>query len=130
VIRIAIPMFRLRVSPVFDTATRILIVDIEKDREVDRKELYLNAMSLTERVTILQKSGVSNVICGGISDILANMLSSAKIDLIGDIAGEIEQVLAAYRAKRLDDPRFLMPGARTSPPAKAIQAKECGDEIK
>jgi predicted Fe-Mo cluster-binding NifX family protein len=130
VIRIAIPIFRMRVSPVFDTAVRILIVDFEKSREVDRKELYLNAMSLTERIKILRKAAVSRVICGGISDMLANMLSNAKIDLVADIAGEVEQVLAAYRTNCLDDPRFRMPGARAHSLEKAFQSKECGHEIK
>ena len=78
---------------------------------MDRKEIYLDALSLTERVAILRKSGVRTVICGGISDLLANMLSGAEIALISDISGEIEQVLEAYRAKSLNDSRFLMPGA-------------------
>ena len=56
--RIAIPIFRMKVSPVFDSCTRVLLVDIEKDREVDRKEFYLDALSLNERLTILHKSGV------------------------------------------------------------------------
>lgn len=111
--RIAIPIFRMRVSPVFDSCTRLLLVDIERGREVDRKELYLDAMTLTERVTILRKSSVDAVICSGISDVLENLLSSAQVDLISGISGEIEQVLAAYSANTLDDRKFRMPGGRT-----------------
>lgn len=123
-IRVAIPIFRMRVSPVFDNCTRILIVDIETGREIDRTEIYLDALSLTERVTILRKSGVHAVICGAISDTLANMLSGAKLTLISDISGEIEQVLAAYLAESLDASRFLMPGARADSHQIAIPAKE------
>jgi len=118
----------MRVSPVFDTCTRILVVDIETDREIDRKEIYLDALSLTERVTILRKSGVHTVICGGISGTLANMLTGAKIVLISDISGEIEPVLAAYLDESLDNSRFLMPGARTDFTKIAIPANEGGDE--
>lgn len=101
----------MRVSPVFDTCTRILVVDMETHREIDRKEIYLDSLSLTERVAILRKSGVHTVICAGISDTLANMLAGAKITLISDISGEIEPVLAAYLDEKLDDARFRMPGA-------------------
>ena len=107
-----------------DTCTRILVVDIETGREIDRKEIYLDALSLTERVTILRKSSVHTVICGGISDTLVNMLSGAKFTLISDISGEIEQVLAAYLAGSLNDSRFLMPGARADSRQIAIPANE------
>jgi predicted Fe-Mo cluster-binding NifX family protein len=114
----------MRVSPVFDTCTRILIVDIETGREIDRKELYLNALSLTERMMILRKTGVHTVICGGISDTLANMLSGAKFTLVSNISGEIDQVLAAFLAESLDDARFLMPGARADFHPTAMPDKE------
>jgi len=128
VTRIAIPIFRLRVSPVFDSSTRILFIDIEKDREVDRKEIYLDELSLTERVRIFQKSGITTVICGGISDVMESMLSRVKIDLISNISGEIEQVLAAYLTKRLDNPRFLMPGVGRNFFNDGVQTKERNHE--
>jgi predicted Fe-Mo cluster-binding NifX family protein len=109
-IRIAIPIFRSRVSPVLDSCTSVLLVDVEKNRAMERKEIYLDELSLTERVTIIHKSKVTTVICGGISDILQNMLRSADIALITGIAGEVDQVVAAYLAKALDEPRFHMPG--------------------
>ncbi|MGD8367679.1 MAG: hypothetical protein PVG78_08555 [Desulfobacterales bacterium] len=124
VIRVAIPIFKERVSPVLDSCTRVVLVDIVNDHEVDRKELYLDALSLTERVRILCKSKVAAVVCGGISELLETMLTSAGIDLIGDITGEVDQVLAAYLAKGLDDPRFHMPGLQSVPHPKGIHGKE------
>lgn len=120
--RVAIPIFRLRISPVFDFCTRVLLVDIEKNVVVDRKELYLDALSLTERVRILRKSGVTAVICSGISSALENLILSEKVELICNISGEIETVLQAYLDKRLDDSRFHMPGYHTH--KKGINAKE------
>ena len=109
-VRVAIPIFRSRVSPVFDSCTRVLLVDIEHNQEIDRREIYLDELSLTERVTILQKSRVKTIICSGISDMLQNMLESVKIYLITGIAGDVEQVVAAYLSERLKEPRFQMPG--------------------
>ena len=114
-IRVAIPIFRSRVSPVLDSCTSVLLVDVEESRELERKEIYLDELSLTERVTLIQKSKVKTVICGGISDILQNMLRSSDIDLITGIAGEVDQVVAAYLSKGLDEPRFHMPGFQAEP---------------
>jgi predicted Fe-Mo cluster-binding NifX family protein len=124
VIRIAIPTFQGRISPVFDSCTRVLLVDVENGREVDRKEIYLNALSLTERVTILRKSRVAAVVCGGISGLLETMLAGAGIDLTCDITGELDPVLEAYLAKGLDQARFHMPGVPSAPRAESTHAKE------
>jgi hypothetical protein len=88
VTRVAIPIFRKKMSPVFDSCSRVLLVDIVKNREVDRKEIYLDSLSLTDRLAILLKSGVSVVICGGISNVMENMVVGVKIDLFCNITGE------------------------------------------
>ena len=111
-VRVAIPIFRSRVSPVFDSCTRVLLVDIEHNQEIERSEIYLDELSLTVRVVILKKSKVKTIICSGISDILQNMLQSVKINLITGIAGEVDQVVAAYLSKRLNEPQFHMPGLK------------------
>lgn len=123
-IRIAIPIFRTRVSPVFDSCTRVLLIDTEHNREVDRKEIYLDALSLTERLTILRRSKVAAVICGGIGEVLETMLAGAKIDLICDIAGEVDRVLAAYLSGQLDEPGFYLPVNRTETRDSGIMEKE------
>ena len=108
--KIAIPIFKSRVSPVLDSCTRILIVDIEQNRETERSELYMDEFSLSERVNILQKTHVTTIICGGISDVLHNMLKNLPISVIIGIAGEVEEVVSAYVAGRLNERRFYMPG--------------------
>ena len=111
-IRIAIPIFQSRVSPVFDTCTQIMLVDFDKDIEIERKEVYLDELSISERVALLQKLHVITVIRSGISDLLHNMLKNAKITLIDGVAGEVDQVVSAFMSNRLDEPRFHMPGYR------------------
>jgi len=114
VTRVAIPIFRLKVSPVFDSCSRVLLVDIEKDREVDRKEFYLDALSLNERLTILHKSGVDVVICSGISEVMEKMILGKKIELISNITGEIESVLKGYLTRELSGKKFHGPGVHGS----------------
>jgi predicted Fe-Mo cluster-binding NifX family protein len=110
--RIAVPIFQSRISPVLDSCTRIVVVDIDQNREVERKEVYLDELSLSERLHVLQNSHVTTVICGGITEVFHNMLSSAHISVITGIAGEAEEVVTAFIADRLDDERFVMPGYR------------------
>jgi hypothetical protein len=45
-----------------------------------------------------------------VSGLLKEMLEKARIGLIAGIAGEVEQVVDAYLAEQLDEPRFHMPG--------------------
>ena len=121
--RVAIPIFRKKVSPVFDSCTRVLLVDFENNREVDRKEIYLDSLSLAERLTLLLKSGVSVVICGGISNVMENMVVGKKIDLFGNITGEIEYVLKAYLANELDRSQFQLPGFQKASNNKGTKSK-------
>ncbi len=113
-VRVAIPIFRSRVSPVFDSCTRVIVVDTEHNQEIERSEIHLNGLSLIERVSVLQKSRVKTIICGAISDMFQNMLQNIKIYLIIGIAGEVDQVVGAYLSERLNDPQFYMPGFKSN----------------
>ena len=110
--RVVIPIFQHRVSPVLDSCRHMFIIDIEQDTEVDRENIYLGEMSLTERCDIFAKLEVTIVICGGVSEVFANMLMGLNIRLFNGIAGEIDDVITAFLNKCLDKPKFYMPGFR------------------
>jgi predicted Fe-Mo cluster-binding NifX family protein len=111
-VRVAVPIFRSRVSPVFDSSTRVIIIDVEHNKETKRDEIYLDKMSLVERVSVLQKSKVTTIVCGGISNVFRNMLEKGKIGLITGIAGKVDQVLVAYLSENLNDPKFHLSGLK------------------
>jgi predicted Fe-Mo cluster-binding NifX family protein len=108
--RIAIPVFNSRVSPVFDTCTRLLLIDFEDSRIIKRTEFALDNFSFRERLQIFAKNDVAVIICGGISDVFHTILSSSDIRLISGICGNVDEVLKAHIDDRLDDPCFFMPG--------------------
>ncbi len=110
--RVAIPIFQNRISPVLDSCRHMLVIDIEQGVEVHRETVYLDEMSLTERCGIFAKLDVAIVICGGVSEIYANMLAGANIRLINGIAGNIDDIITAFLGECLDKPRFYMPGFR------------------
>jgi predicted Fe-Mo cluster-binding NifX family protein len=111
---IAIPIFKSRVSPVFDTCRRLLLIDFEDNRQISRKEFDLDNFSLRERLQILEKNDVTVIICGGISDVFHAILSNSNILLISGICGNVDEVIKAHIDGRLNDPCFFMPGYKAS----------------
>lgn len=109
-VKIAIPVFRSRIAPVFDSCRRVFLIQIEHHRQTERTEIYLDRLSFAQRVDALTRAGVTTLICGGISDVLHTTIESSGVSVIAGIAGQVEEVLAAFISNQLDDPRFLMPG--------------------
>ena len=108
--RIAIHVYKSRVSPVFDSCARLLLIDLNQNQEIDRTKIFCEGLSEIERLKILKKSGVGTVICGAISDGFYKLISNAEISVIIGIAGEVDQVLDAFQCNRLGESCFYMPG--------------------
>jgi len=92
--RIAIPVFKSRISPVFDSCSRVLLVDLEHNRKINRAEIPFKDLSVLERLSMLARLGVTNVICAGISQSFHDQLTAAKISPITGIVGEVGEVLS------------------------------------
>jgi len=108
--KIALPIWTGRISPVFDTASRILVLEYQGIREVARAEHQMKEILIPLRLRRLTELGVNVLICGAISRPLAIMLANAGITVVPFITGEIEEVLSAYLRGRFPAPRFFMPG--------------------
>jgi len=110
--RVAIPVFKSRVSPVLDSCHRMVVVDIEKGCEIRRQVMTLEKMSVHERIEVLARWGIRKIICAGISEVMCKFLAGKNIALVSGVAGELEKIIDAYICNRLDDACFLMPGKR------------------
>ncbi|MBN1917691.1 MAG: NifB/NifX family molybdenum-iron cluster-binding protein [Verrucomicrobia bacterium] len=108
--RIAVPTWQGRVSPVFDTAQRLLVVKTQNGSETERTEEDLGSLPLPRRASRLRELGVDVLICGAISRPLAGLIAASGTTLIPFVSGECEEVLSAYLGGRLPSPHFLMPG--------------------
>ena len=107
---IALPNCQGRVSPVFDLAARLLLVDVRDGAESMRKEVVLFEKTPEGIVRNLRELRIKVLICGAISIGLQQALQQIGIRVVAEICGEIESVLAAFRAGRLNSPKFIMPG--------------------
>ncbi len=113
-IRIAIPIFMDRVSPVLDTCTQIMLVDFNQNSEAGRTQFGMEGTTLFERVIFFKRIGVQTIICSTLSDSFHHMLQDAKIDLVCGIAGVVDEIIQAYGSGSLQQKRFQMPGSTGS----------------
>jgi predicted Fe-Mo cluster-binding NifX family protein len=108
--RVAVPVFMGRVSPVLDTCNQLYVIDPEGQKESARRMIRMKSASILERVRELNNLGVGLVICGAVSEFFFNLLREADIELVCDIAGDVDDVIEAYYDGSLRQPRFRMPG--------------------
>jgi predicted Fe-Mo cluster-binding NifX family protein len=108
---IAIPVMRGRVAPVLNWCSRLLIFPASPEGGSAR-ELKIPELEAVERLQLLQAKGVSILICGALSADLDYCATQLGLRVIPGVAGEVDEVLQAYRQNRLDRPEFWLPGCR------------------
>jgi predicted Fe-Mo cluster-binding NifX family protein len=108
--KVAIPVYGDFVSNVFDFAHKLLLVDIENGKETKRFEVGLEGLSLPQRADHLKTHDVDVLVCGAVSQLLANMVIQSGIEILPYVTGNIEDVIGAYMAGQLIRPEFCMPG--------------------
>ena len=110
--RIAVPYWQGRVSPVFDVARTILIVDVQNGLELKRDKIPLVEKDPLARSKRVSQLGVDVLICCAISRLSEIILSSLGVKVIAHICGPVEDVIKAFLSDRLTENSFLMPGCR------------------
>ncbi len=108
--RVGLAVWGERISPVLDSARRLLLVDLDQGEEVGRQEVSLAEAGPGPRARRLADLGVHALVCGAVSRPLACILAASGIEVIPFVAGDVEEVLSAYRAGRLPGPGFSLPG--------------------
>lgn len=108
--KVAIPQWNGRVSPVLDVAGSLVLVDVADGRELRRGEAALTASDPLKRARQVAQLGAEVVICGAVSSPLAAALASTGVRAIPFICGRVDEVLAAFMNGQLTNGAFLMPG--------------------
>src|SRR4030042_3231664 len=109
---IVIPIWEDKVSPVFDTALRLLVVEVKDNKEASRFIYYIGDVDLTRRCQHIRTLNVDILICGAVSYPFLQMLQSSGLEVIQQISGRVEEVLKAYLKGDIYNTRFLMPGCK------------------
>ncbi len=108
--KVAIPLFSERISPVFDVATRLRVITVEQKKETDRAELEFKETEFFSRINKMLDLGIDVLICGAISREMENMLKAERINVIPQICGVADEVIKAYLSGNVFSDRFFMPG--------------------
>lgn len=110
--KIAIPIWERRVSPVFDTAKKIAVAEIENGKITSQSIIPFQETYLPRRAVILTGWRINILICGGISAYMANLVAARGIRVVPGIRGNVDEVLYAFCRGNIPSPQFLMPGWR------------------
>ena len=105
--RLAVPVAQGRVSPLFDVARWLMVVDVIGGEATFTKVFPLGG---PDRQRMISELGVDVLICGAISRALEDGLVASGVEVVAEIRGDTDDVLRAYTNGSLIQPRFMMPG--------------------
>ena len=111
--KVALTVWENRISPLFDCARMLLIVDIADQTETGRYFVPFHCESPFSRAAKLSDLGVQVLICGAVSDLFANMIETYGIRIIPFVAGPVDEVIDAYLTGAIFSSKFQMPGCGT-----------------
>ncbi len=108
--RAALTVWDGRVSPVFDVSREALLLVVEGGALVAQSYASLETSSAALKVERLAELEVDTLVCGAISAPLQRELCVRGVRVIGFVAGDLQEVLAALLAGTLPSPALAMPG--------------------
>ena len=109
-LRMALTVWEDRISPVFDAANTLLIVDIVNKKGKNRRFISLSSMEPSLLLERLIEQDVTVLICGAISEFPSNLIENSPIKLIPFISGNVEKILARFSLGTPLPESFFMPG--------------------
>jgi predicted Fe-Mo cluster-binding NifX family protein len=108
--RVAIPIWEGRVSPVMDTAGRLLVVAVDGDQVEWQKVFDIRMDDASGCMKIMTEQQIDLLICGAISRRLEQTLASSGIEVIPWFRGAVREIIAAHLKGRLNNDDFFLPG--------------------
>jgi predicted Fe-Mo cluster-binding NifX family protein len=109
--KIAITIWETRISPVFDSAKNLLMVEVDGTEVGDRQTQPFDARQFNRFLMMLLELEVKVLICGALCEGPARILEAHGIEVLSFLTGEAEEVLEWYLQGR-DLEVFSLPGCR------------------
>lgn len=111
-VRIGIPVWGKRVSPVLDASGELLVVEFSDKGRTDIGAVPLGGWGMMRRARLIGELGLDVLICGAISGRLAGLLGRTGVRVMAWVSGDVDEVLQAFSRGELASDRFAMPGRR------------------
>ena len=107
---IAIPVSQERISPLLDTAARLLLVTRRRGKVVERKQFVLGPLAADALARSVAELHVDVLLCAALSESLRRALVRRGVRVRPHLCGEVEEVLRAFWHGWLWRSEFRMPG--------------------
>lgn len=105
--------FENRLASVFENSSEFKLYKTDGDDICPAGHLSLPSEDSTDRTSAILACGVHLVICGAISGCTRQIIENAGISILPWVKGEVDQVIEAYKANKLD--QLTMPGCHNRP---------------
>ncbi len=123
--RLAVTVWNQRVAPVFDSAGRVVVLDLRDGVCHDRTTIVLTGMDLRDRARILRERAVDELVCGAMSCEAEALIREEGITAHPFVAGEVERVVGALLQNELDRDEFSMPGCACARRKRGARRGRC-----
>jgi len=111
-LKLALTVWGNRISPVFDSARKLCLVEIENNEVVNREYEAIDFKTASDLINILSHHGIDVLICGAISRKFSSIIDASRTKLIPFITGHVDMVLKSYIKNHRNTVKFIMPGCR------------------
>jgi predicted Fe-Mo cluster-binding NifX family protein len=108
--RLAVPIWEGRISPLLDVATRLMGVDVIGGEAAFTE---IHPLARADRACAVTELGVNVLICGAITRDLEQRLVASGVEVIAEIRGDAREVVRAAIEGKLLQPCFLLPGSHS-----------------
>lgn len=110
--KVALTIWGNRISPVFDSARKLFIAEVENSRVIKKQYEFIDTEMISDLAGILTSFGIDVLICGAISKRFSNIIETSEIKLIPFITGHVDVILESYIKNENINAEFFMPGCR------------------
>lgn len=94
--RVAAPVYRNRIAPNFMHSNQLVHGRLDEGHVVDIAHRDMIGLGDEPRIQLLERLGVSVLICGGIEHELLAEIRCRGIEVVHNVAGELEEVLGCW----------------------------------
>ena len=109
--KIAVPVWDGKVSPVLDTAERLEVFDLEEGKILSREEISIGGRGIQEKAHIIADNA-RVLICGALSNQLVSYLEGIGLEVYPWFMGDVERLIGIFAVGNFPGIEFSMPGCK------------------
>ena len=109
--KIAITIWGTKISPVFDSARTLLVVEVQGANVIERRHEPFEGHLLNRSLMLIRALDVRVLLCGALCEAPARILEANGVEVIPFLSGDVEKVIESYVLGG-DLARFSLPGCR------------------